>query len=183
MVGPLKKFIRCRRKLAQMREVEAPHSSIPVNVADARNTAVPKCPQKPVEGEHASNRGVTAALFAEIPFAPVAPGSSDHTRQHKHASLAASACTPHIESSVHPKGPWMASEVMERLSPLFQTVNSHSKHLGEAFVRTEELEVLEGKLKAARPALVADYKSKQRTVTKKARVTHSTTKVDQRMWH
>ena len=39
----------------------------------------------------------------------------------------------------------------------------------DTFVRSEDLAVLESKLKAARPALVADFRSKQRTVLRKAK--------------
>jgi hypothetical protein len=117
--------------------------------------------------EDASKQREPAALFAKVPFASALfPLSHDGLREP--AALAGSADAPRAQH----KRVWTATEMMERLSPLFQRTDGEPKHPGETFVRSEELDVLEGRLRAARPALVADYKSKQRTVMKRAHMAH-----------
>lgn len=56
-------------------------------------------------------------------------------------------------------------QVLKRLSP--SMASRAARDPGDTFVRQEAIEVLEAKLKAARPTLVADFRRKHRTVVKK----------------
>jgi hypothetical protein len=112
-----------------------------------------------------------AALFADAPFA---------SKPHKTQQPEQPACEPPPDPGAQtpiartdaaaPPQLRTADDYVRRLAPLLAGPAMPAATVsGLDFVRQEPLEVLEAKLKAARPALMADFRSKQRTVRKKAK--------------
>ena len=111
----------------------------------------------------------TAALFVDAPFAPQRDRSQQVTSPAAAAAATASAAPDAAQRPTPPKLV-TADDYAAFLAPVFgaQVVGA-APFPAEQFVRQEPMEVLEAKLKAARPALLADFRSKQRTVHKKER--------------
>ena len=130
---------------------------------------VPPSPRETPSDAHAATQDpATAALFTEVPFArPVAEFAPEHRDLHS-ASGATTAATPAARADTD-LGKISVQEMIAKLRKVLPEPPAQVGRPSDAFVRTEDLAVLESKLKAARPALIADFRSKQRTVLRKAK--------------
>jgi hypothetical protein len=128
--------------------------------------------------DSAQTDAATLALFQDAPFHRIPMFQGKFVTAERRASgaqapratieLAPRGELPQNSPVVAGQGVKTANDFVDRLAPMFSP-GLGQEHQGRRFVRQEALEVLEGKLKAARPALLADFRRKQRTVLKKAK--------------
>ena len=129
----------------------------------------------PQQAAQAPHDPVTAALFADAPFAaaakqqPWAAPAVPAAHSTQGVALNEQAALP-----ARDKEPWKppetADECAAALAPFFgpQARQGWPSADGATFVRQEPLEVLQAKWQAARPELLAAFRSRQRAARKKA---------------
>lgn len=121
-------------------------------------------------GRDAAQDRATAALFADVPFArPSADSAPESCVSGKPTS--APLATPAVPTAGLDLSTMSAQAMIARLREVMPSPPREEQvgRPSDTFVRSEDLAVLESKLKAARPALIADFRSKQRTVLRKAK--------------